>query len=205
MRRITAILVAVLVSGCATAYRIDELNMTTRLREVTANGAPLQGGTAGAGVGDAVVRFLAVQAAEGAVLLEIENLSSSTIRVVWDEGSYVGVDGFASRVVPGETRVLDVARSQPITPIPPQAKAQLWAISTRENSEEGSRLPDRAAVRALCERLPGSEIRLVLPVESPAGRREYNLRFAIESVQVRAVGAGGGVARESCPAEPAAP
>lgn len=53
--------------------------------------------------------------------LAIRNTSATTIMIVWDESSLVASNSEASRLVRGETRMIDAAKAQPPTPVPPGA------------------------------------------------------------------------------------
>lgn len=137
---------------------------------------------------DGLVRILAL-AENGVFFLEIENRSEQSIQVVWDQAAYVGPDGVTSKVTNGDTRVIDMEKSQTPTVIPRAARAQLTAIPNR-NYTTGvvGYSPDRVEdFVPLVDEAPaynGKEVRLLIPLSVQDVVNEYTMVFRIVGVRV---------------------
>ena len=178
------------LSAFATLYRVGVSSIEVALREASVNGSPIMLDARGGSFRDDMVYILPVVASIGAVYLEIENLSPATVRIIWNEASFVDGEGYSSRVVPGETRVIDAARSQPVTPIPPNARTRIWAISPSASPDSMTVSNESEAV-AFCRTFAGATLRLVLPIEGQTGKREYGIALGVGEVQVGGRSAAG--------------
>lgn len=136
---------------------------------------------------DAELRISAVPD-EAVFAVVLENRSGATIRILWDQSAYVDPDGFSSRVVSGETRVIDAGRSQPVQAVPSGARAAFFAVPTSASD---------SALFQTCGEAEGKSVSLLLALEVRGAPREYRLRFDVHDAAM-AVNQGGGVTRQPC-------
>lgn len=134
---------------------------------------------------DELVR-MTVAKGKGTFHLLLENLSEHTIQLIWNEAVFVGPTGTSSRVSSGETRVMDMNRSQPNAVIPRGANAMLIAVPNDHHytGTYSSGTIDFVPTPEIAPRLEGSELRLVLPLQVQGVVNEYSLLFRIEDVRV---------------------
>lgn len=55
--------------------------------------------------------------------IRVRNNSDEAISILWDESSFVGSSGEATRMLRGNVRRIDTAKSQPNSPVPTNARA----------------------------------------------------------------------------------
>jgi hypothetical protein len=122
--------------------------------------------------------------AGGSFVIQLQNKSSHSLAVLWDEASFVGLDGLAGRVSPGDTRVMDMEKSHPPTVIPANAGSRLVVIPNRlfSTSSAGNTLKDFVCVNAPYESLNGKEARLILPIRVQGVANEYTFVFRVSDI-----------------------
>lgn len=70
--------------------------------------------------------------------IAVKNTRDESVRLVWDESSYVTVDGIsAGRMLNGETRVINSDQAQPATPIPPGSTVVVYGVPQGMTTEHG--------------------------------------------------------------------
>lgn len=128
--------------------------------------------------------------AEGVVALVLENRSGSTLRILWDHSAYIDENGFSGRVVSGETRVIDVARSQPTRSVPAGTRAAFYAVPASDT---------KGPVFGTCEEARDRTVALLLAIEARGQTVEYLLEFETRDIAVT-VSDGWGLKRYECEA-----
>jgi hypothetical protein len=118
------------------------------------------------------------------IALTIQNKLESTIKIIWDEVSFVSPAGSASRVVHSGVKIIDRNSSQPPTIIPPKANITDNIIPSDHiryvnNSWEEGKLFDGNPMF-----YNGKEFGLYFPVEMKGAKKEYSYRFKINVAQI---------------------
>lgn len=131
---------------------------------------------------------LAVVPDDNSFSVLIRNKTEHTIRLLWAEGSYVGPDGIASGIVPGETSLLTLNNAPAAQTIPTRASVAVLAIprsnvntSTAPNAQ---RLLPFFPAQMTCARAKDATLRLILPLEIQGTTNEYTLEFAPREVAI---------------------
>lgn len=132
---------------------------------------------------DELIRLTAVPL-RGTFALELENRSSQTIQLPWDEAAYVGPDGYSSRVVKGETRQLFDQQNQTPTVIPRGARVLVTAVPLTlvDASAFGPSYTDFVTATRPASAWEGQTIRLLLPISVEGVINEYTLTFTLRNV-----------------------
>lgn len=127
---------------------------------------------------------IGIAPARGMFQAVIENRSDHTIQLVWDQAVYVGPNGVSGRLSNGETRVMDLERSQPPTVIPRGARSVLGMVPNDnfESGTYGNYFHDFVPLEEGAEQLEGREVRVVLPFSVQDVVNEYTFVFKIEDV-----------------------
>ena len=131
---------------------------------------------------DALVS-VAIVPVVGTFRMSVENKTEHSLQIVWNEATYVGVNGIVSRVSPGNTRVMDMEREQPPTVVPAGARAIVTAIPNDYyvTSSYGGYTRDFLCVRQPFGELQDSEARLVLPIRVQDVTNEYTFVFRLHN------------------------
>lgn len=98
-------------------------------------------------------------------LFRVENRAENSVRLLFAEAVLVGPNGLSTQV---ETETVDVGRAPTVPAIPSHALADFLVVPSG-GLDKG--------FYAACDDVPGTEIRLVLRVETQSVTREYTLRF----------------------------
>lgn len=123
-----------------------------------------------------------------AFALLITNKTDHSLQLLWNEMSYVDVNGFASGVSSGETRLMDVGKSAAPTVIPADAKANLVAVpNSLIKFGVGT---SEARVREFLwyvdeyDGLEGKQVELLVPIRVQNTVNEYTFVFIFENVDL---------------------
>lgn len=120
---------------------------------------------------------VAVVPRHGSFSALIENRTEHSIRIIWPEASYVGPNGLASGVVPGETRWIDMGNTPATQVIPTRAAAAIVIIPRVNANTTAQEIEGFYPRNATCADFPGAPIRLVMPLEIQGVTNEYTLQF----------------------------
>jgi hypothetical protein len=186
----TAFVVVLLTTAFGCAPKLAEVTYSLPL--VSARRSPDGVSAAVAQADSGAYRFrddqleilVAPRPSTGVFDLTIENLTGSSLELIWDRAAYVDPTGVTSRLVRGETRVIDIERSNPPSLIPAGAKLAVVAVPAM-NLVEGS---SANYMRPFVPRTwaaggaAGKEIRLLLPIQAAGQTREYTLTFRVGNV-----------------------
>jgi hypothetical protein len=120
--------------------------------------------------------------------LLVTNKTDHSLQLLWDEMSYVNIDGFASGVSSGETRLMDVGKSVGPTVVPARAKVSLVAVpNALINREAGA---GEAKLREFYwyvddyDDLEGRQVELLIPIRVESTVNEYTFAFTFENVDL---------------------
>lgn len=132
---------------------------------------------------------MTVVPARGSFFARLENKTDHTLRVIWDEGAYVGPNGVSSRIVNGNTRVIDMEREQPPTVVPAHASAVLNIIPTdlyhvSTGAYTSNWTDDFVSYCGTAADYEGKTFRLMLPIQVQETVNEYTLEFMLSNVQM---------------------
>ena len=127
----------------------------------------------------------------GVFAMEVENRTDHSIRLIWDDASYVGPDGYASGVVSGETTWMDIGGPQPSQVVPARARLSVRAMPTRNLNRSERQVIGFFPGATSCADVEGVEARLVMPFEIEGAVNEYTFQFSLLGafeVETRSVG-----------------
>jgi hypothetical protein len=113
----------------------------------------------------------------GSFQVRLENRTEYSIRFLWADAAYVGPDGISTGVVPGETRWADIGNTPGSQTIPAQAAADLSILPRATTDASEMELLRFYDDRYTCETVPGTTIRLMMPIEIQGVTNEYSLMF----------------------------
>ena len=120
---------------------------------------------------------LAVVPLAGTFSVVLENRTEHSIRLLWGEASYVGPSGLSSGVVPGETRWIDMGNAPAPQVIPSRARAAITVIPRINANTSTTTIENFYADSTSCDQVPGTMLRLILPIEIQGVANEYTLHF----------------------------
>lgn len=114
----------------------------------------------------------------------IENKTSYTIRLSWDDMSFIDASGNSGRVINGETRKLYAEREQPESIVPKGSKFSAIAVPYSQNKLIGSSYlcPEEAEDMSYPEL--GSKIKILFPVKIKDDSEEYTFEFEVKDVYI---------------------
>ena len=141
----------------------------------------------------------------GIFVMEVENRTDHSIRLIWDDASYVGPDGYASGVVSSETTWMDIGGSQPSQVVPARARVSIEAMPIRNLDRSERQVIGFFPGATSCADVEGVEARLVMPFEIEGAVNEYTFQFSllgafeVETRSAGHTGVGGERDRRSCP------
>jgi hypothetical protein len=120
------------------------------------------------------------------IAFDITNKTENSIRINWDEASYVSPTGQSQRVIHSGIRLMDRNAPQAPTLIAPNAKISdiiipsenIYYVSGQYGGwRENDLLPgdDKTIYKGL-------EFGILLPLEIKCSKKEYNFRFKVDNV-----------------------
>lgn len=134
-------------------------------------------GDIGAVADDIVTAGIAVS--ENMILLNIENNTDSTMRLLWDEAAFIDTDAVSHRLVRGGTRIIDRNASQPPSVIPPHAEVreQLFPTDLVE-WKDGEWKYETILTRGYRKDV-GSTVRVFVPLEIDGSVYDYTFNLEV--------------------------
>lgn len=122
-----------------------------------------------------------------AIEISLENKTKDTIRVIWDDSTFVNVDGTSSKLVTGNMRYIDLNDPVPASRIPGNAKNSSTVIP-RNNIywSDGVQRDPIILVRSseAAEKYDGKTISILIPIEKEGEVKEYRFDFEISVVYI---------------------
>ncbi len=114
-------------------------------------------------------------------LFSLKNLSTNTIKVIWDEAMFVDVDGTTSKIMHNGIKYIQREENQPSTPIIKDAKLEDVAIPTSKiyySDDWNNRgLYSKASIND-----NDQTIKLMLPIEIKGVINEYIFEFKVKYI-----------------------
>lgn len=109
------------------------------------------------------------------------NKTDSSMRVLWDDASYVGIDGRTDRIMHQGVKFADRSGSMPPTTIIRGAMLDdlIAPVSNTYFSETNAQWESRPLINASLPVSPGSTVKVLLPIESDGAVFEYLFDFEV--------------------------
>ncbi len=186
--------VAIIPAASACAVSTVTYNMSLREVQRPANVAErwgaftLEKSQDGFTYQDNLLQLLVVPA-RGSFLVTVQNKTPHSMQFIWDQASYVGLDGFSGPVASGETRCIQMGQSRPPETIPADARAIITIIPSSMVYTPyggGCAVRDFVPADSTAAKFEGKEARLILPLRVQDNLNEYTLVFRMTDIAVKA-------------------
>jgi len=123
------------------------------------------------------------------LILTLENLTDNTIKIIWDDAAFIGMNEIAGRIMHTGTSYLDRNDFQPPTIIPKKTKVIEYIVPT-ENIYFGSYgwIEGRLFIyhidylKKLIDNYTGKNIKLLIPIVIGDKKIEYIFNFKVKYV-----------------------
>lgn len=187
-----ALVLTSILSGCMTAgpnamadIRLTEVRRPEDVRDRWGEYEIREAEEEGYVYEDSLVHVTAIPV-DPAFNLVIRNKTGHSLQLIWDQMSFVGPDGSASKVTSGETRMMNVGQSQTPTPIPANAKVTVMAIPNSQINPQtyGPNVHPLypASDSMQFDEAKGDSLRLVVPIQVEDTVNEYSFVFEVRDV-----------------------
>lgn len=117
-------------------------------------------------------------------LFTINNLSTSTIKIIWDDAAFIDTDGSTSKIIHKGIKYIQREESQPPTSIIKNAKLEDVAVPTNKIyfSSVSNEWDKRSLFSNVNRNGDNQKIKLMLPIEIKGITNEYIFEFTVKYI-----------------------